>query len=262
MSTSEAQTSSDMSNEMDSLLLLAAVGPDGRVECPLCQERIATGVAGLANVRRHMEGERCKKQAKRNRENQNKSKQQNLVKSYFTAPKKVPSTVPQPPTIHSTTTVCSQSSSSTPAPKSVSETISETTTMHAHEGIDSPATLDPSPTFCKDAMSCLTAFKARVVALERDPSIPEAGINHELAAFSGDPVGCVQDGEDAWERWDGPLNTLLQKEPSELRKLVVRGNRGLIGLHNFLLYLVVNHGIAGGLIEGKISRLTKAIDDV
>jgi hypothetical protein len=50
-----------------------------------------------------------------------------------------------------------------------------------------------------------------------------AAHDHPLAAFLGDPTGSVDDGEDAWEKWDGLLNTLLQKSPEELEKLVVVG---------------------------------------
>jgi len=49
----------------------------------------------------------------------------------------------------------------------------------------------------------------------------EAGNDHPLAGFSGDPTGTVEGGKDTWEKWDGPLNTLLQKDPEELDKLVV-----------------------------------------
>lgn len=98
--------------------------------------------------------------------------------------------------------------------------------------------------------------------MEADLTVPEASHDHKLVGFSGDPTGCVPDGKDAWETWDRPLNTLLQKEPLALQNLVVWGEQGLSGLHKFLLYLVTSHGIAGALIEGKIERLIKAMDNV
>lgn len=246
MSSSEGPTSS---NSADSTPLPLAVGADGRVECPECHDRVGVGVAGLANLKRHMESEKCAKQAKRNKENQRILQQRQLAKSYFTGPPKVPSLVSRPPRIHSTITTPLQPSTSTLAPKPTGIRPPDTS-----QAADLPST--------SSTIACLTSFKARIIELEQDFTIPEAGINHELAAFSANPEGCVGKNEDAWEKWDGPLNTLLQKEPSELRKLVVRGKRGLIGLHDFLLYLVVNHGVQGVLFEGKIGRVMSAIDDV
>ena len=42
------------------------------------------------------------------------------------------------------------------------------------------------------------------------PDVGEANLNHPLVVFLGDPVGCVGEDEDAWEKFDGPLNRLLQ----------------------------------------------------
>jgi hypothetical protein len=51
-------------------------------------------------------------------------------------------------------------------------------------------------------------------------SVGMANENHPLAAFAGDSEGCVKDGEDVWENFDGPLNNLLQKPLKELQDLV------------------------------------------
>ncbi|KAG6875315.1 hypothetical protein C0993_009840, partial [Termitomyces sp. T159_Od127] len=112
---------------------------------------------------------------------------------------------------------------------------------------------------CPDAMKLLYTFKRKIKALPTTVKVAHA--NHPLAAFSSDPQGCVEDGEDAWEEWDGPLNTLLQKKEDDLRDLVWIGDNGLIGLHRFLEYLVVHHGVKGALIEGKVMRLMGCIDE-
>ena len=57
-----------------------------------------------------------------------------------------------------------------------------------------------------------------VEALSTDVGV--ANKRHPLAAFSGNPAGCVDAGKDAWEKFDGPLNTLLQKPSEELQHLV------------------------------------------
>jgi hypothetical protein len=113
---------------------------------------------------------------------------------------------------------------------------------------------------CPIALQLLRSLTERISALPKDTT--EAGEDHPLARFSGDPAGAVEDGEDAWEKWDGPLNMLLQKDPEELDKLVVIGHRGLGGFHRFLSYLISEHGIQGCLLEGKIERLLSAIDRV
>lgn len=113
---------------------------------------------------------------------------------------------------------------------------------------------------CPIALQLLASLQKRIDLLPRDTK--EASSDHPLARFSGDPVGSVEDGEDAWEKWDGPLNTLLQKDPAELDKLVVIGQRGLAGFHRFLSYLVSEHDVQGCLLEGKMERLFSAIDRV
>jgi len=93
-------------------------------------------------------------------------------------------------------------------------------------------------------------------------TIPEASIDHQFAQFAGDLSSCVPNGKDAWETWDGPLNTILQKGTENLKKLVARGDHGLLAFHRFLLYLVTEHNVNSVLFEGKIDRLIKAIQAV
>ena len=100
------------------------------------------------------------------------------------------------------------------------------------------------------ALQLLSSLQHQINFLPWDTE--QAAIDHPLAAFSGDPVECVRDGEDAWETWDGPLNGLLQKDSEELTKLVVLGPQGLQGLHRFLSYLISEHGVQGCLLKGKL----------
>ncbi len=71
---------------------------------------------------------------------------------------------------------------------------------------------------CPLRNALLENFCCHVEALP--PSVGIADENHPLAAFAGDPTGCVGIDEDAWEKFDGPLNTILQKPPEELQSLV------------------------------------------
>ncbi|KDR66758.1 hypothetical protein GALMADRAFT_1359327 [Galerina marginata CBS 339.88] len=216
------------------------IRPDGCVLCPKCHTYIKVGKVGIPNlVTRHMPSEQCNKNLKKWKADEIVKKTQQKANLFFTTrTAKVPPTVTAPPRIQSTV----HSSSST----------------HVSQG---PAlSSSAAPVGCPVAIACLNKLRERIDTL--DDSIEEAGLDHPLAGFSGDPRGCVLDGEDAWEKWDGPLNTILQKEPEDLRKLVVRGQRGLAGLHGFLHYLVLHHGIQGALIEGKVERLLSAMDDV
>lgn len=89
---------------------------------------------------------------------------------------------------------------------------------------------------CPLAITHLQKLHSQIETL--DEHVEEAGPDHPLAGFSDDPVGFVLEGEDAWGKLDGPLNTILQKEPVEIQKLVSHTKKGLIALHGFLHYLV------------------------
>jgi hypothetical protein len=54
---------------------------------------------------------------------------------------------------------------------------------------------------CTEAHQILSKFFNRIKMLPI--SVGEAGDDHPLAQFSGDPVGCVGEDEDAWEKFNG-----------------------------------------------------------
>jgi hypothetical protein len=113
---------------------------------------------------------------------------------------------------------------------------------------------------CPIGIALLQRFQTHIEALP--PDVSKADESHPLAAFAGDPVGCVGNNKDAWEKLDGPLNTLLQKSPNDLQLLIQVGGRGLIGLCRLLEYLVLHHKLTGYLFEGKLEWLTHAMDEV
>jgi len=155
----------------------------------------------------------------------------NALKFFGPRREPVPPTVLSPPRIHATTFPPQMSPLRTPQ-------------IHPL-----PATSSQLPA-CNVGLQILEQFRMKIEELPQN--VPEALDGHPVAAFLFNPVGCVGDGEDAWEKWDGPLDTLLQRDPEQLRELVVRGEKGLTGLHNFLHYLVTIHGVKGVLIEMKI----------
>src|SRR5262249_27311791 len=116
-----------------------------------------------------------------------------------------------------------------------------------------------APAGCPIGIELLRKLRARIEALPPDVGI--ADDNHPLAHFSGNLERSVEKDEDAWEKFDGPLNTLLQKPPEELHHLVRVGEKGLIGLWRLLEYLVTCHKVSGVLLEGKVSRLMQAMEE-
>jgi len=93
------------------------------------------------------------------------------------------------------------------------------------------------PAGCPIGVELLHRLHSHVEALPLDIGI--ADDNHPLAAFAGDPEGCVGKDEDTWETFDRPLNTLLQKPQKELQYLVQVGEKGLIRLCHLLEYLMI-----------------------
>ena len=65
------------------------------------------------------------------------------------------------------------------------------------------------PPGCAIGHALLQKFRAQIEALPISVGIADE--RHPLAAFSGNPVGSVGEEEDAWEKFDGPLNTLLRR---------------------------------------------------
>ena len=121
-------------------------------------------------------------------------------------PSKVPATMTTPPPIQPTSFV---------SPKSnIGETLESRDASQVKN--------NPKPIRgCSFALKLLASLHKHIKSLPNDTK--EAGADHPLAGFSSDPAGCVENGEDTWEKWDGPLNTLLQKGPEELKELVVVG---------------------------------------
>ena len=74
---------------------------------------------------------------------------------------------------------------------------------------------------CAIGCALLRKFRVQIEALPTSVGIADE--SHPLAVFSGNPVGCVGKDEDAWEKFNGPLNTLLQRPPrvSKLTSFIV-----------------------------------------
>ncbi|KAF8176492.1 hypothetical protein BJ912DRAFT_857405 [Pholiota molesta] len=200
-----------------------------------------------------MNTDQCRENQRKRSEEERAKRQKDSARTAFSSffgPRKpaVPATVASPPLVST-----SQSKTSG-APKAG-------TSHETHQPVQVPQSSPSIPAIpCQHAATLLAQFRSRIEALPED--IPIASDDHPLAQFSGDPTGSVPEGEEAWEIWNGPLDTVLQKSPGELQNLVVRGKFGLEGLCNLLEYLARYHMIGGGLLEGKIGRLMNAMNEV
>jgi len=100
---------------------------------------------------------------------------------------------------------------------------------------------------CPVGVALLRKFRTRIEGLPQD--VGEADANHPLAAFAGDPVGCVEEDEDAWEKFDVPEH-LTSKARGRASAVGLSSEMGLIGLCRFLEYLVQHHRITGIYSKG------------
>ncbi|KAF8888951.1 hypothetical protein CPB84DRAFT_1849509 [Gymnopilus junonius] len=96
-------------------------------------------------------------------------------------------------------------------------------------------------------------------------------IPHQLTAYhfyviifydsQRDLQGSVPAGEDPWEVWDHPLNSVLQKGHEELQLLVSHRKYGLPALYNLLNYLTMEYNIDSSLFENKVKQVLNAIQE-
>ena len=216
---------------------------NNHIKCPDCEALVKLGSVGVANLGHHRGSEKCKVNKKKRGTVKALKRLQTTAHDFFRpcAPP-VPAQVISPSPINPT---------SRPS-QSISHTPSNTYSIIPMENLALKG--------CMEVHQILSKFFNRIKMLPI--SVGEAGDDHPLAQFSGDPVGCVGEDEDAWEKFNRPLDTVLQKHPEEFHELVRVGDRGLIGLHRLLEYLVIHHGIQGGLIENKIERLMWAMDEM
>ncbi|KAH9165187.1 hypothetical protein EDB89DRAFT_1858599 [Lactarius sanguifluus] len=100
------------------------------------------------------------------------------------------------------------------------------------------------------------------VAKELPLHIPEAEEHNDIARviLAEGP----EDPSEAWEHLDHGLNRLLGYgvDIEAIEHRVRRGPLGVKGLTRYIHGFVVDYGISGGLLEGKLERLLKAIERV
>lgn len=217
------------------------------VLCPDCKTKINVGKVGIQNYyKRHKGSAQCAANKKKKKiEDAIEKTKQNASRFFHPQAPAVPSTVKVPTLVQSYI-----------YPPSLSTTLASPLEGYFSCG---PSRV-PIKASCPIGVKLLQKLRSWIESLPLDVDVADE--SHPLAAFAKDPEGCVTDGEDAWEKFDGQLNTLLQKPPEELQYLVRVGQYGLMGLCRLLEYLVISHDVSGVLLEGKVGRLMRAIDEV
>ncbi|KZV98557.1 hypothetical protein EXIGLDRAFT_832114 [Exidia glandulosa HHB12029] len=219
---------------------LPPIRPDNTVECRRCKASVQLGSVGYPNyTKRHYRTKQCDKNFKKENERSLLAKAKERGKLWFAPkPKAVPSTVHAPALMQPSTSAQAQVES-------------------AREVQYRPTTpaLDPA------TRDLLALLKTRIECLP--DSIPLATSDDVFAGYAGPIyVDISGDSGDAWEQFDGDLNTPLQKGPEYLRTLVKRGPYGLMAVHHLFEFLAVAHGVKGSAFEGKVERLIAAMDAI
>jgi hypothetical protein len=106
----------------------------------------------------------------------------------------------------------------------------------------------------------LTLLNSITCAARELPShIPEAEEDDDIArvVLAEGP----EDTSEAWEHLDHVLNRLLGYgvDIEDIARCVRRGPLGVEGLVRYIRGFVVDYGVTGDLLEGKLDRLSKAI---
>ncbi|THV05339.1 hypothetical protein K435DRAFT_790165, partial [Dendrothele bispora CBS 962.96] len=96
-------------------------------------------------------------------------------------------------------------------------------------------------------------------------SVPEAGKESPWVQFEGDAWAIIPPSEDAWEQWNGILDTCLQVLPGQSledfeEKTVLRGPNGTAALYRALVYVSDHVVFDPDMLEGKLKRVITAIE--
>ena len=108
--------------------------------------------------------------------------------------------------------------------------------------------------------------RLQVAAQRIGLNIPIAEEGNEISAYAGKEnaeAHCagVLNNDEIWEKINPGLDRLLGfgRSMDDIRSLIRRGPKGIDGFCEYLEYLIVEKGLNGHLIEGKISVLIDAI---
>ncbi|EDR03397.1 uncharacterized protein LACBIDRAFT_307198 [Laccaria bicolor S238N-H82] len=232
----------------------ADIGQDGTVICLHCETVVQLGSVGLANYfKRHKPSKACKVNKEKKVAKEALAKTQAKACQFF-MPRGT--AVPGPSASAAKLLVKPQTS----RPATILPASGSQVGQAPMPILPTPSQTPSCQISCPRAATLLTELRARIDRLP--DTIELAGDECPLARFSGSFEGSVPEGEDAWEVWNRPLDTELQKSQVEMMMLVKWGAKGLDVIYGLFEYLASAHNIPGALFEGKVGRLLQAIDDV
>ncbi|KAH9011001.1 hypothetical protein EDB84DRAFT_1681136 [Lactarius hengduanensis] len=230
---------------------------DGVYTCDICRMKVRVGNGGSKNFLQHRGSPGCLKVAKTQKSSTPSTSQTNTLHSYFT---KV--------TQGGTSSEQSQARNGVASKAALPKVLPQRSPLlaplptpglpHGHLGWswNFSAVPDQSP----DARALALLADITRAALELPPQVPLAEEHDDMArvVLAGGP----EDPSEAWEHLDRVLNRLLgfDIDIEKLAQRVRRGPLGVEGLTQYVRSFVVDYGVAAGLLEGKLGRLSKAIE--
>jgi hypothetical protein len=234
-------------------------GIDFKVECPLCKEMIPVGYAGPIGLAQHQGRKKCMATCERKQKEKKKGK----IRTLFEVGVKKTSDI-------------ASSSTTTPLPSSINHHIppiivhptdvlnrdhshsEDLLVLHPHENTGTSRRQG-----CNFALDLLRQLKDAERTM--GSNIPVGQQGDEIAAYGkvSAMAQCLNiPNDEVWEVVNPGLDRLLGfgRALDDIQSIVRRGPLGVLGLLEYLTYLVEEKGVDGGLIEGKINVLIDAIN--
>ncbi|KAH8987060.1 hypothetical protein EDB92DRAFT_2090923 [Lactarius akahatsu] len=258
---------------------------DGTYTCNICHTKVRVGYGGLKNFMQHRGSPGCLRAAKKGELKPQESQtgnRTNTLHSYFTKTL-TPTTRDGPNGGPNQVQGGKQNGLTSEAPSEVTSASMATLSVSANQSSAPPT----SPLVSSFLMSGLP-HEPRVGSVSADsitsksahPNAHALSLlnsvtcaaqelpSHILEAEEGDDIARVvlaggpKESSEAWEHLDCMLNWLLGYgiDVEDVAQRVWRGPLGIGGLVQYINGFVINHGVTGDLLEGKIGRLLKAIE--
>jgi hypothetical protein len=229
---------------------------DGSYQCDMCHQKVRVGDGGAKNFKQHWGSLVCLKTATKNRSHTNQAgNNMKTITSFFS--KVTPSlkkavALKGAPQSQSTQPACP--TPNPPQPSLLLPTPSHELTMQG--SLSAGIKIHGHP----DAYALVLLARLDCAAQELPKHIPEAEPHDNIACVLS--VGSPDDPREAWEYLDPVLNNLLGYSSSveDVARRVRRGPLGVEGLGWLIHRFVVDYGITGDLLEGKIGKLLEAIE--
>lgn len=219
---------------------------DGNYTCDVCLQKVRVGGGGTKNFFQHRNSPVCLRMSKKTMKAAANQSEKKTITSFF--PKVTTSKV------RSSTAVLAAC-----APAFTSSPLSASDPPH-HPDSETTQSVETQTPVCPDKHAIALLARLDRAAQNLPSQVPEAGESDDIAraVISGGP----DDPAEAWEHLDHTLNRLVGYGVGveEVVQRLRRGPLGIEGLSKYIRWFVVDYGVTGDLLEGKIGILLKAIE--